>query len=338
MADKTKLLLALDMLTVGPEGEAVPERLGTAAAVVRDRAAPWMAEPGIQGFGIGPKVKDARVLPELVLKVYVDSKKPVGLLRQAAPKEVKLPGTAGKVHTDVEAIGKVEREANTTRVRPAVPGFGVGHPNITVGTFGCLVRKRGQPNTLYVLSNTHVLADEGLAAVNDPILQPGRFDGGAAPADVLGKLVQWVPFTFSASTFPAGNVDAAIAEVKKSQVTSLIRKIGVPKGVSSVRRIDMKVQKTGRTTDYTIGVIRDVNYRFALDYPQPGGGGPARVGFRDQVLCTRYTAGGDSGSAVLNMSGKVVGLHFAGSPSSSIFHPIQAVLAALDLEVVTQAF
>ena len=101
-------------------------------------------------------------------------------------------------------------------------------------------------------------------------------------------------------------VDAAIAKVNRSKdVTSVIRKIGVPKGVSTFLRRDMKVQKTGRTTDYTIGVITDIDYRLPLNYKKKGGG-KGRVGLRDQVLCTRYTAGGDSGSAVLNMNEKVL--------------------------------
>ena len=96
----------------------------------------------------------------------------------------------------------------------------------------------------------------------------------------------------------------------------------------------MQVQKTGRTTDYTIGIIKDINFRTALTYRKPGGG-RGRVGFWDQVLCTRYTASGDSGSAVLNMEKEVVGLHFAGSDSSSIFNRIGHALDALLIDVVT---
>ena len=94
----------------------------------------------------------------------------------------------------------------------------------------------------------------------------------------------------------------------------------------------MRVQKVGRTTDYTTGVVLDVHYRLALRYKKPGGG-TGRVGLRDQVLCTRYTAGGDSGSAVLNSRKRVVGLHFAGSPSTSIFNRIGHVFDLLDLEL-----
>ena len=207
---------------------------------------------------------------------------------------------------------------------------------VTVGTFGCLVRRKGDKKGLYILSNSHILANQGVASVGDVIIQPGRADGGKAPKDVIAKLNDWVPFQFTPSTFP-NLVDAAIAKVKAPKlVTSAIRLIGVPKGVSKVVRRGMRVQKTGRSTDYTQGIIRDVNYRLALRYKKPGGG-TGRVGLKDQILCTRYTAPGDSGSAVLNMRKKVVGLHFAGSSSTSIFNRIGHVLDLLDIDVVTKA-
>ena len=71
---------------------------------------------------------------------------------------------------------------------------------------------------------------------------------------------------------------------------------------------------------------------FFLEYKRPGGG-KGRVGFRDQVLCTRYTASGDSGSVVLNDRERIVGLHFAGSPSTSIFNRINHVFQLLDIEL-----
>lgn len=53
------------------------------------------------------------------------------------------------------------------------------------------------------------------------------------------------------------------------------------------------------------------------------------------MLTARYTASGDSGSAILNMQVKVVGLHFTGSPSTSIFNKIRHVQTALNIDVVT---
>jgi hypothetical protein len=332
MPSEKQIVALLDMLTEGAIAATAIDGVRTEAATLHKAAKPWTEGKGIQGVGVGEKITDGEQLKEVVLKVYVDQKLPKSKLDNPVPPKVRMPGQDAEVKTDVEEIGRVEKEPNTARVRPAVPGFGLGHVKITVGTFGCLVRKKGE-RALYILSNSHVLADEGTGQLGDHIIQPGDHDDGQA-ADVIAELTSWVPFQFTTTGHP-NLVDAAIAKVKKAaEVTSAVRLIGVPKGVSGVVRRGMKVQKTGRTTDYTIGVIKDINYRLALKYKKPGGG-TGRVGLADQVLCTRYTAGGDSGSAVFNMTGKVVGLHFAGSPSTSVFNRIEHVLSALDIELVT---
>ncbi|MBI4279115.1 MAG: hypothetical protein HY660_11730, partial [Armatimonadetes bacterium] len=82
------------------------------------------------------------------------------------------------------------------------------------------------------------------------------------------------------------------------------------------------------------GKVRDVNFRFVLDY----GKGVGQVGFKDQVLCTRYTKPGDSGSLVLDKKTmRAVGLHFAGASGGSVFNPINQVLKAMGVKLVTKA-
>lgn len=328
---------ALRILTEGKRMKGASEFMLEAAAA-QDQARPWTQSESIQGLGIAERITEGKKLSDLALKVYVDRKLPKAKAQQAGnlvPKELDLPGMEMKVDTDVEEIGKVELEMVTGRFRPAMPGSGLGHLQVTVGTFGCLVRKKGTQEPLYVLSNSHVLANQGVAQAKDPIIQAGVTDGGAMPDDLLCELAEWVPFQFTADDYP-NKVDAAIARVlKKGEVTSSVRLIGVPKGVSTVVRRGMQVRKSGRTTDMTIGEIKDVDYRLQLFYKKPGGGS-GRVGLSDQVLCTRYTEGGDSGSAVFNNDGKIIGLHFAGSTSSSIFNRIGNVLDALNLEVVTE--
>src|SRR5262249_30154147 len=96
----------------------------------------------------------------------------------------------------------------------------------------------------------------------------------------------------------------------------------------------MKVVKVGRTTNKTTGTVRDVHFRFTLDYDDLG----KSVGFMDQVFCTRYSKPGDSGSLVLDeATGKAVGLHFAGANGGSVFNPIDKVLEALKVSLVTKA-
>ncbi|NCF68124.1 MAG: trypsin-like serine protease [Chloroflexi bacterium] len=321
------------MLTEGGQAP-ILQSLKPRAESLHKSARPWTMGEGIQGLGIGQKVTDAFVLPDLVLKVYVEKKLPKSKVTNMVPEAVDIPGIEEQLATDVEEIGKVELESNTSRVRSAIPGFSIGHLEISAGTLGCLVRVNGDDQGLYILSNSHVLANEGVAEKGDVIIQPGVFDDGVAPDDAIATLSDWVAFEFTDSTFP-NLVDAAIAKVDSDQhVISAIRKIGIPKGVSKTVRRGMRIRKTGRTTDFTTGVITDIDYRLALDYKRPGGG-EGRVGLRDQVLCTRYTAAGDSGSAVINSKGFIIGLHFAGSPSTSIFNKISNVIDLLDISIVT---
>ncbi|MDQ6861069.1 MAG: hypothetical protein M3032_07935, partial [Verrucomicrobiota bacterium] len=236
MTTEQQLLIALNQLTEGAViSEALPasfrsEAFAEAAAAAHKENRSWVFSRDVQGLGIGEKITAGKKLSELALKIYVKEKKPRAKLREAAliPKKIQVAGVSGALPTDVEAIGEVRPESNTMRVRPAIPGFSIGHVNITAGTFGCLVRKTGDATSLYILSNSHVLADEGLGSPGDNVIQPGDIDGGSSPADNIAKLAEFVPFQFTATTFP-NLVDAALAKVRRQDVTSAIRLIGVPK-------------------------------------------------------------------------------------------------------------
>src|SRR2546429_2820443 len=93
----------------------------------------------------------------------------------------------------------------TTRQRPAPMGFSVGHPAITAGSIGARVT---DGVNVYILSNNHVLANSNDASIGDPELQPGAYDGGAAPADQIATLAAFKAIDFSGGGNP---IDAAIA-------------------------------------------------------------------------------------------------------------------------------
>jgi hypothetical protein len=336
------LVLALEILTEGQEAELPKTRGGetfatetllSAAESTKRDSRPWMAASSIQGYGIAERSVDGKFTEDVALKVYVDRKLPKQRVRNPVPSRINLP-EFGNVETDVEEIGKVELESFTSRVRPAMPGCGLGQINVTVGTFGCLVENRDDSDYPYILSNSHILADSGLAKIGDAIIQPGKYDGGTLKNDAIAKLAKFVPFQYTTNTFP-NLVDAAIARPdRRNLVKPEIRLLNYAPGpIRTNLSRGMQVQKVGRTTDHTVGVIRDLNYRLSLRYPINRNKPPTkrRVGFKDQVLCSRYTAGGDSGSAVLSMNGRLVGLHFAGSPSTSIFNKITHVMNALNI-------
>lgn len=321
---------ALKVLVHGAVEE-VPVKHRAGASKAHSRSDRWRRSGGIQGFGIGRRMTEGKKHRDLVLKVYVVSKLPRHELKHPVPRTVSIPGIKGRIRTDVEEIGVLRLQAPSDRERPARPGVGLSHPRATSGTLGCLVRRKGSQD-LYILSNSHVIADSGLGQPGDPIYQPSTQHGGGA-SDVIALLEDAVKFIFSDGGYP-NLADAAIAKVSNpADVDPAIKSIGVPQGVSTELQEGLPVQMTGSVSGHTIGVVKDPDFVAELYY-KTAGGGASRVGFREQVMCERFTVEGDSGALVLNMDGEAVGLHFAGSDSVSIFNRIDAVLDALDIELV----
>ncbi|HKQ99872.1 MAG TPA: hypothetical protein VJT09_04315, partial [Pyrinomonadaceae bacterium] len=268
---------------------------------------------------------------------YVQKKVPLNKLRADHAVPPALPASVGgrqAISTDVKVIGKVCPELNITRC-PVQPGYSIGHVKSPGGTLGAFVKKGRK---LLMLSNSHVLAYNGRGKRGDDIIYPCKFDGGAKPADLVGKLEDFVQFRAGGDF--VNRVDCAIAEPLESRLEDIkkeIKRLGLPKGTVKPRR-GMKIMKFGRTTSKTTGTILDVHFRTTVNYQ-----GVGAVGFVNQVLCTRYTEGGDSGSLVIDKeTGKAVGLHFSGAAAEdgnqggSIFNPIDEVLKALGVKLVTE--
>jgi hypothetical protein len=293
--------------------------------------------------GIGYKESGGVLTDELAVIVSVRRKVPLAELSAADI----VPKTIDGIRTDVVETGEIVAFQNPReRMRPARPGVSIGHYQITAGTFGCLVSKGGER---LILSNNHVLANSNNAQVGDPIWQPGRADGGTS-ADQIGTLAEFVQIYFTGSPGPGngcsplssflpkpkvqnapGNnkVDAALCRpTTPDLVTPDILNIGVPIGAGTAT-LGTAVQKSGRTTGYTTGSIQQIDVTVNVNY-----GGPIAT-FTGQLLAGAMSQGGDSGSAVLDMERRVVGLLFAGSTSTTILNPIQLVLDALAVQIVT---
>lgn len=294
----------------------------------------WMFQDGINAFGLAERMTEGQLLDEVALKVYVERKLPRSKISDPVPEMVSIDGLP-HVPTDVEEIGRIELHGNRERLRPAPPGYSIGRGTDigSTSTFGLVVRKRGKTSPVYLLSNSHAIADSGMATKGESIIQPGADDSGKPPDDTIAKLTQWVPYVFSTAGF-SNLVDAAIAELEPGIATAAIAQLGIPTGICADPERGMVVQKMGRTSTLSIAKVKDIHLRIPIDYPTTGGK-VARVGFSDQMLTSFYSAPGDSGSAVLDMQSQVVGLHFAGSPLIGVSNKITNVLAALDLELVT---
>lgn len=314
-----------------------------------------LGRPNVVACGIGYKVTADGPTDELSVIVSVAQKVPVAQLAETAV----VPRLVDGVKTDVIETGAFRAlQGHRDRWRPVIPpGVSLGHINVTAGTFGCLVKRGGE---LFILSNNHVLANVNQGRRGDPILQPGRYDGGA-PQDQIATLDDYVPLDFGGSgatcslaeavekvlnmlasatgashrimayqqTANRNRVDAALARPDSpATVTPEIMGIGRPRGTRQAA-LGTPVKKSGRTTGYTEGRITQIDVTSQVAY------GPGQATFHGQLMASGMSAPGDSGSAILDMENYVVGLLFAGSDAATLINPIQPVLQALNVEVVT---
>ncbi len=282
--------------------------------------------PNVVGVGIGFKEVKGKPTDELALLVYVERKLP----RKDLGRDAIVPDECDGTKTDVVETGPLEALALTARVRPCRPGVSLGHWRITAGTFGCLVQDRCAPCRVYVLSNNHVLANSNAAAAGDPVLQPGRYDGGRYPADLVARLERFVAIRFG-SADRYNLVDAALARPLDLRLTiGSTLGLGLPRGTAEAA-LGQDVVKTGRTTGTTTGRVTGIDATVAVGY---GASGTAY--FRNQIITTNMSQGGDSGSLLLERADRrAVGLLFAGSSRVTIHNNIRNVLLALGVELVT---
>lgn len=208
----------------------------------------------------------------------------------------------------------------TAKHRPAPQGVSIGHPEITAGTDGFVAWDRVEKyGMVYAepkgVTNNHVGANENDAEIGDNILQPGRYDGGNnSDRERIGELEGFVPIEDNDN-----KVDVAWYGIDGRKVHSYIPSIGVPTETAEVSQDD-RVKKFGRTTGLEKARVRSTDARVRVRYSS------GVKEFEDQVIADSFSAGGDSGSAVVNDSGQLVGLLFAGSSSITVFNKIENVL------------
>ncbi len=322
--DKTpkELLQALDLIR--GDGGARPESLSAlspleATHIKRMRSV--FEDPNIVAVGIAQKVTEKKNTGELSLCFYVEKKRAKAKLKagRMIPPVMSVAERAA-VFTDVQQIGKLRLEANR-RAAPLQSGFSVGRSPET-GTLGAIVQKGKK---YFILSNSHVLADCGKAKLGDKIIYPGDVDRAGAKAQSVALLSDFIAFDKTQDF--VNHVDAALAEIDDEFLDKLdfsILRAKTPLATAEPTR-GMTIVKRGRTSGDTEGTVKDIHFSALIPYP-----GLGKIGFIDQVFCTQYSKPGDSGSIIVDKAtGKIVGLHFAGSDAGSIFSSVGEVVKAL---------
>ena len=325
-----EMAASVDTIPLHPDWFAAQEELeqrlgGTEAfmASLSEEAADYTTSAErVVGTGIGFRTAGGLLTADVALKVYVTEKVPGGSISTFSA----MPFSVGGMPIDIEEVGEIVPQMYTRRYpRPVRCGVSIGHPQVTAGTLGCLVVLNN--NRLCLLSNNHVIANSNNARIGDPIIQPGRVDGGVVPGDRIAILENFIRINF-----PGPNlVDAAVAWTSFSSVDP--RHVTYTLDPTPVAaRLGMTVKKNGRTTQATLGTVTDLSVNIAIGYS----GGVAQ--FRNQIgirgVGGVFSRGGDSGSLIVTANtNQPTALLFAGRTDNTITfaNPIDAVIQTLGI-------
>lgn len=243
--------------------------------------------------------------------------------------------------------------AEQGRMRPLLCGASIQNVdsdkrlggNINAGTLGFFSALADGRHCL--VSCAHVLSAQNKGVLGeDRIQQPPDFS--YFPDSDVAELLRFTPIVAS----PAGarvnpgmitfnRVDAACALLNPSmryrQAYDATRpKEALPPTFQAPAKIDMPVHKVGRTTNITWGVVKYIGVQLGpLTYSKIG-----ECWFENCIVVQGingpFSAGGDSGSAVVGKNGELIGIVFATAGQLSWVIPIAAIIPALGLQVPEQ--
>ena len=318
------------------------------------------AIPGVQHVSVGLKVQGHKVSNDLCIRVYVRAKRPDAELDAVE----RIPREIAGVPTDVNVVRRPEFTVDSTRYRPLKGGIMISNQIIGLnqsgtattmerGTFGCTatLNRDGSP---VLLSNWHVLM-ANTARIGEPIFQPAptflpTLDPAQLPLrpddddDVIAHIVD---------ARITDKVDAGIARL---DVSSCCRCCGLDfddeilglsvggnppsNGILGSRPVvaGSTVYKVGITTGRTVGTVVDAatgdleGSLGGVTYTLTG-----QIEIASQDTAQSFSGLGDSGAAIVDDEGWMVGLLFgaAGSPpdARSYANHVADVCAALGITI-----
>jgi hypothetical protein len=306
----------------------------TYQALVEDLHVEMLTKQNVVGIGVGQKWTNNKNTKKDSLLVFVVQKVNESLIsiKDRIPKTIN-----GYIVDVVGKSGNFSMLSYLQKTRPIKPGYSCGHLWVTAGTIGGFFKDReGQ---VVMLSNNHVLAAINAGVRGHVTLQPGIYDDKNWQNNIVGNLKYYRPLvgpngtSFDAvkwSVITGYNVeDSAISTISNPDIIDFSYPIiGNPVGFRDNINISEKVQKVGRTTEYTTGNVIATNAIVTVQY------GSKNFLFKDQIITSAMAQGGDSGSALFDMNKNIVGLLFAGSNTVTIFNKISYPRATYGLEMI----
>lgn len=297
--------------------------------------AEYLARPGVTGIDVGYKVVGGVQTDEVAIRVHVEKKK------ASVPKAQLVPATIDGAVTDVlERTYELQvvrepldfsAQADTTHYATLQGGISIGPSRaiggfVFAGTLGAIVTDNVSGKKAAV-TNFHVACVDSGWAVGDRQVQPSRVDTGTVPGDEFGAILRAVL---------SSHVDGAVISIDAGKTTAgTIVDIGTVNGTKPAT-LGMVVRKRGRTTGLTHGSVDGLSLTVNVDY----GDGLGVHTLTNQVSIATDTAQnplfsdhGDSGSVIVDSTGAVVALLFAGSGTNTVGNPIASVLSELNIAI-----
>ena len=297
----------------------------------------YLAQPGVTGIDVGYKYVGGVKTDEVAIRVHVAKK------AKSVPKAQLVPAEIDGAPTDVlertyelqvaqEQVG-VGLLADTTHYTTLEGGISMGPSRaiggfIFAGTLGAIVidNVSGQRAAL---TNFHVACVDSGWSVGDRQVQPSRIDTGTVPTDEFGAILR---ATLSSA------VDGCVVSIDSGRTSSgAIVDIGNVRGTTAAT-LGAVVRKRGRTTGLTHGSVDGLGVSVNIDY----GDGLGVHTLTNQISIDTDTTQnplfsdhGDSGSVVVDSSGFVIGLLFAGGGTNTLANPIASALSELNVSMLT---
>jgi hypothetical protein len=310
------------------ENEAIRAMLATGPA---DQL---LAIPGVVHVSVGLKETDGKITDQLCIRVYVREKKDQDELNPAE----RIPSDIKGVPTDVNVVPQIEFQDDNQKYRPIRAGSQVSNRIIELnddatgtrihrGTLGCMAIDTTD-NAEVILSNWHVLYGN-TGRTGDKVYQPAPTslplvqlgDLPVRPPDEVDKIGVLRRKEISSTC------DGAIATIDVSscchccgihytnEIPGLSKDNRPPRNtiVGDERATGgMVVFKVGQSSGRTEGRVVDDNYP-SFDIKKDG----TTYTFTGQIAIQHvdptkaFSVSGDSGSVIINLQNKIVGLLFA---------------------------
>lgn len=305
-------------------------------AIKRQVEQDYLERPGVTGIDVGYKEVGGVRTDQVSIRVHVRQK------TTSVPEADRVPAEIDGVVTDVlerayelQVVSRqldVSAQADTTHYPSLQGGISMGPSRVIggsvfAGTLGAIVVDNTN-NQRSALTNFHVACVDSSWSVGDRMVQPSRIDTGAVPGDEFGGITRAVL---------SGHIDGALVSIDSGRSSvAEIAQIGSVKGTKAAT-LGMTVRKRGRTTGLTHGSVDGLSLSVNVDY---GDGIGVRT-LTDQVSIAAdatqnpmFSDHGDSGSVIVDGTGYVVGLLFAGAGASTVANPIADVLSELNVAML----